>query len=135
MKFGTSPFAALCAAAALTLALQPALAASADDLVAKLDKDSDKTLDLNEVKAAASAHFDRLDTDADHTLDAKELSGIVGQKTFKQADPDNDGTIDKAEYLKLVEQLFKKADVDHDGTLDAHEFSSKSGAALRRLID
>ena len=37
-------------------------------------KDSDKTLDLAEVKAAAAAHFDKLNKDSDDTLDAKELA-------------------------------------------------------------
>jgi Ca2+-binding EF-hand superfamily protein len=45
------------------------------------------------------------------------ISVSVGAKAFKAADPDNDGTLTKDEYLALVEKLFNKADVDHDGTL------------------
>src|SRR5271163_2140981 len=84
---------------------------SASSVVSKTDQDSDNTLDLAEVKAAASAKFDKLNKDADGTLDAKEVEGIIGAKTFKAADPDNDGTLTKDEYLALVEKLFKKADV------------------------
>jgi Ca2+-binding EF-hand superfamily protein len=108
---------------------------SSAGIVGKYDKDSDQTLDLAEVKAAASAHFDKLDKDKDGTLDSKEVVGVIGQKTFKAADPDNDGTLTKDEYLALVEKLFNKADVDHDGTLSAQELKSKTAHALKRLID
>jgi len=102
--------------------------------VMNADTDADETLDLAEVKVAASAHFDTLDTDGDGTLDAQEVKGLIGAKSLKEADPDNDGSISKDEYLALVERLFKKADVDADGTLDVTELHSRSAAALRRLI-
>ena len=60
---------------------------------------------------------------------------MLGKKEFKAADPDNDGTLTKDEYLAIVERLFKKADVNNDGTLDAKELKSKAGRALKRLID
>lgn len=111
----------------------PALAQS--DVVAKHDKDSDKTLDLAEVKAGASAAFAKLNKDADDTLDKNETKGVIGAKAFKAGDPDADGTLSKDEYLAIVETLFKKADVDHEGTLDAKELNSQAGRALKRLID
>ena len=104
-------------------------------VVAKYDKDGDKTLDWNEVQAAASARFDKLNKDNDGTLDAQEVKGVIGPATFKEADPDNDGTLSKTEYLDLVKKLFKKADADGDGTLDAKELSSKAGRRLKLLID
>jgi Ca2+-binding EF-hand superfamily protein len=127
----------VCGLLGSNIALQSASAAttSAPGVVAKYDKDSDQTLDLAEVKAAASAHFDKLDKNADGTLDSKEVAGVIGQKTFKSADPDNDGTLSKDEYLALVEKLFNKVDVDHDGTLSVQELKSKTAHALKRLID
>jgi Ca2+-binding EF-hand superfamily protein len=115
-----------------TVFAQPPSGASA---VGSHDKDDDQTLDLAEVKTAAGAHFDKLDKDADGTLDAKEVKGVVSPKLFKDADPDNDGTLSKDEYLALVEKLFNKADVDHDGTLSVKELRSPAAHALRRLID
>lgn len=44
---------------------------------------------------------------------------MLGKKELKAADPNNDGTLTKNEYLAIVEKLFKKADVDNDGSLDA----------------
>jgi Ca2+-binding EF-hand superfamily protein len=110
-------------------------APTADDVISKYDSDKDQTLSLDEVKTAASAHFDKLNKDSDGTLEANEVKGVLGPKAFKAADKDNDGTLSKDEYLALVDRLFKRADADHDGTLNATELQSKSGRALRRLID
>lgn len=107
----------------------------AGDVISKYDSDKDQTLSLDEVKAAASAHFDRLDKDSDKTLATSEVKGVLGAAAFKAADTDKDGTLSKDEYMALVEKLFKRADTNHDGTLDATELKSKSGAALRRLIN
>lgn len=126
-----------CALLSAVLAAQPVVADSPAAIVAvaKHDKDNDKTLDLAEVKSAASAHFSKLDKDGDGTLDAKELKGLVGPTTLKNADLDKDGTLSKDEYMALVQKLFDQADVDHDGNLDAQELSSKAGVRLRHLID
>lgn len=105
------------------------------DLVSKYDKDNDKSLDLNEVTAATSAHFDKLNKDGDSMLEANEVKGVMGLSAFKAADADHDGTLSKDEYLALVAKLFKQADIDHDGSLTAAEFHSKSGRALKRLIN
>jgi Ca2+-binding EF-hand superfamily protein len=130
--FGTL---SLCSLMLVAIPMHAARAAPpASNAIADSDKDGDQTLDLAEVKAAASAHFDKLDKDADGTLDSKELKGIIGPKTFKAADADNDGTLSKDEYLGLVEKLFNQADVDHDGSLDAKEVNSKSAHTLKRLI-
>jgi hypothetical protein len=133
LVMGIAAFNSLVAAGLVMSSANAATPAAA--VVAKYDKDNDKTLDLAEVKAAAAAHFDQLNKDSDNTLDANEVKGVIGARTFKAADPDNDGTLDKDEYLALVAKLFDKADVDHDGTIDAKELASKSGHALRRLID
>jgi hypothetical protein len=94
--------------AGLVLHSAPA-ALAASDVISKHDKDSDKTLDLAEVTAAASAQFDKLNKDSDDTLDSKEVKGVLGNEEFKAADPDNDGTLTKDEYLAIVEKLVKKS--------------------------
>jgi len=99
------------------------------------DTDSDGTLDLNEVKAAAATEFDKLDTDKDGTLDAKEVGGRITQKSFASADPDKDGKLSKDEYVALAVSLFKAADPDGDGTLDANELHSDAGMQLNHIIE
>ncbi|HUZ90746.1 MAG TPA: EF-hand domain-containing protein [Methylocella sp.] len=124
----------LCLYSLSAVILSTGLSTAKSSPIAALDKDNDGTLDLAEVKDAASALFDKLEKDKDGTLDAKEVGRRIGEKEFKEADPDNDGTLSKTEYLALVEKLFHAADADKDGTLDAKELGSKPGIALLHLI-
>jgi hypothetical protein len=117
------------AASAPTLAF-----AAGGDNPMRFDTDNDRTLDLDEVRKAASARFDALDTDADKTLDRKESREALTGSAFRKADPDSDGTLSKDEYLALVEQRFHAADTDKDGTLDRKELTSTAGKALLRLL-
>ena len=68
--------------------------------------------------------FDKLDVDHDGTVDRKELEGRISAEDWKIADPDNDKTISKAEYLAFVEVAFKRANPDNDGSIDAKELKS-----------
>ncbi len=98
-----------------------------------LDSDHDGTVDLNEVRTAASAVFDRLDRDHDGTLDKRELRGRLSARELAAEDGDHDGTLTKDEYLATVEKRFKAANSDSDDTLDSKELSSRSGRELQRL--
>jgi Ca2+-binding EF-hand superfamily protein len=102
--------------------------------VRMFDLDNDGTLDLGEVKKAASALFAKLDRDHDGTLDKRELRGRLSAKEFAAADPDHDGTLTADEYLAVVEQRFNAANPDKDGTLDAKELNSATAQALLRLL-
>ncbi|MBT1514676.1 EF-hand domain-containing protein [Bradyrhizobium sp. SRL28] len=104
------------------------------DPVKMFDSDNDGTLDLAEVKKAASAMFTKLDPDRDGTLDARELRGRLSAKELAAADPDRDGTLTLDEYLAVVEQRFNAANPDKDGTLDAKELRSSAGRSLLRLM-
>src|SRR3979490_2318484 len=98
------------------------------------DTDKDGTLDLAEVKKAASALFARLDRDHDGTLDKRELAGRLSAGELAAADPDHDGTLTVDEYLAVVEQRFNAANPDKDRTLDAKELNNPAGQALLRLL-
>ncbi len=122
-------------ALAFTLAVLSGPAWSASGGAVKMfDTDNDGTLDLAEVKTAASALFAKLDPDHDGTLDTRELRGRLTTKELATADPDHDGTLTLDEYLSVVEQRFKAADPDNDGTLDAKELKSRAGRTLLRLL-
>ena len=122
------------AVAALVGVAAPALAATKTGPVARFDTDNDGTVDLNEAKKAASELFDKLDTDKDGTLDSKELNGRLTHKELTAADPDNDGTLTKEEYLAVVEKRFKAADPDNDGTVSATELKTAAGRSLSQLL-
>jgi Ca2+-binding EF-hand superfamily protein len=118
-----------------------AIAAPADtspedqsSVMSKIDIDHDGSVSLDEAKKAAIAKFDTLDTDKEGTLDASELTGILARNDLIKADKDKDNTLDKAEFLALVEKLFAAADKDRDGTLDATELSTEHGRALVALL-
>ncbi len=114
---------------------QPATSALAKATapVAALDTDDDGTVDLKEINKSATDLFASLEKDADGTVDLREMKGRVSKKAFKTADPDNDGTLSKDEFLTMVSVMFKDADPDNDGTLDAKELASKKGKALLRV--
>jgi len=44
-----------------------------------------------------------------------------GDKHFTEADTDNDGTVDKAEFTAQAGKKFEEMDTDHDGTLTKEE--------------
>jgi len=112
-----------------------ALAAPPSSSAVKMfDTDNDGTLDLAEVKKAATALFAKLDRDHDGTIDRRELAGRLSAKELAAADPDHDGTLTLDEYLAVVAQRFAAADPDKDGTLDAKELNSPAGRALLRLL-
>lgn len=126
-----------CIVAALAAAAlaEPAFAAGRRANPIKMfDTDNDGTLDLAEVKKAASALFAKLDRDRDGTLDRRELAGRLSARELAAADPDHDGTLTSDEYLAVVEQRFNAANPDKDGTLDVKELNTPAGQALLRLL-
>jgi arsenate reductase-like glutaredoxin family protein len=101
----------------------------------KADKDNDGTLDKEEAKAMPriSKHFDAIDTDKSGTVDLKEVEASMkgaaksmhakGEAKFKNADKDNDGTLDKEEAKAMpnVAKHFDAIDADKDGTVSLEE--------------
>jgi Ca2+-binding EF-hand superfamily protein len=118
-------------ASALTFAVSPSLAAS---VFSGIDTNADGTIDLDEAKAAASKTFDQLDANHDGTLNRAELRGRVSRQDWKIANPDNDKTLTKEEYLKYVEFAFKRADTDNEGKIEANEARTPEGRVLMRLL-
>jgi hypothetical protein len=136
----------LAAAAVAALAASPALAQAdmtekpansiqsqygASNDPSRFDLDHDGELSLAEAKSAAAFRFDILDPDHDGSLSAQELGSRVSAADLKRVDPDKDGTLDKAEYLKLVEERYKAAagGADHGMKL-ADLNSTESGKRL-----
>ena len=98
------------------------------------DTDHDGTLSVEEVREAATAQFEKLDRRHRGKLSRNQLAGIVTFQQFRAADKDHKGTLDKFEFLALVELLFERADKNHNGTLDKRELGSGAGRALMRLF-
>jgi Ca2+-binding EF-hand superfamily protein len=121
------------ALAGLVVAALSSISANAASFQA-MDSNKDGTLDLSEVKQAASRKFDQLDRKRAGTLTRAQIGRLrLTRKEFAAADPDNDGTISKDEYLAVVEKRFNAADVDRTGKLSLQQFNSRAGLPLRRL--
>ena len=69
--------------AGLVLRSAPA-ALAASDVISKHDKDSDKTLDLAEVTAAASAQFDKLNKNSTTRWTARKSKVCLARKNSRQ---------------------------------------------------
>src|ERR1700694_6008765 len=106
----------IAALALLSLALvtPPTQAAgvNVDGFIRQWDADHDGAFSLDEIKKAASARFDALDRDHDGSLDRREVGATVSPQELRQADVDKEGTLDKNEYLTMIEKRFQAADKD-----------------------
>ena len=105
-----------------------------DAFLQQWDTDHDGTLSVDEIKKAAIARFEELDRNHKGRLSRNQLTGVLTFQQFRQADKDKDGTLDKDEFLSVVEELFQAADKDHDGTLDKTELGSSTGRTLLKLF-
>jgi len=105
-----------------------------DAFLQQWDTDHDGTLSVDEIKKAAIARFEELDRKHKGRLSRNQLAGVLTLQQFRQADKDKDRTLDKDEFLSVVEKLFQAADKDHDGTLDNKELGTSTGRALLKLF-
>jgi Ca2+-binding EF-hand superfamily protein len=62
------------------------------------------------------------------------LHGRLTHLEFAAADPDNDRTLTKDEFLAVVEKRFGAADRDNDGKLSAAELKKGAGKSLSKLL-
>jgi len=97
--------------------------------------DDNGTIDLEQAKRAAEIRFQHLDRHHTGKLSWTQLGRRrVTLQEFSWADRDHEGTLDKDEYLTLVERQFRAADLDHDGRVSRAEFYATAGLPLRRLL-
>lgn len=105
------------------------------DLMRAIDIDRDGTLDLAEAKSAAAKRYDDLNPELDDALDRQEATRrSLASATFRAADADRNGVVNKAEWLALVERRFQAADPDRDGTVSRAELRSDRGKSLARFL-
>jgi hypothetical protein len=98
------------------------------------DTNKDGSVDKAEAQAMHDKHFDKMDANHDGKLSKDEMAACKkdgmhnshhekGSMAFKNADKDNDGTLDKKEAKSLpnVSKHFDEIDTDKDGTVDRDE--------------
>jgi hypothetical protein len=126
------------AAGTLAVNLQPiaaqAYSPSPQAVIAACDMDKNGTIDENEFKTAAGALFDKLDADRDRVLSERELQGRMTNTQFREADLDNDKSLNKNEYLMFAGKVFRATDRDNDSLVGANELTTPAGKVLILLI-
>lgn len=78
--------------------------------------------------------FTKADKDKNGTLSLVEARKFgITTKAFQQANPDKDGSLDKAEFIAAITARFEAANPDKDGTLDWRE-AQKAGIKSKKVF-
>lgn len=104
----------------------------AREMFRRLDQNSDRALQFEEIRAARAALFQRLDTSRDDMLEAAEipdanprgaeivLLGGIDALT-ERMDQNGDGRISGSEFASFLPERIVQADVNGDGKLSVRE--------------
>lgn len=134
MSYRLATCAAIMAAA---FAVAPAAAQQSytgADVLKKLNKDGDNTLELAEVIDAGVKVFEAINPDGDTTLESNETAGRITEKDWQRANKDGDKTLEMDEWLSILRKRFNKANPDKDGSLDEAELNTKAGQQVILMI-
>lgn len=109
--------------------------AQIDPAFAKADKDKNGTLSLVEARrfGISAKAFHKANPDKDGSLDKAEFGAAITAR-FEAANPDKDGTLDWREAQKAgikSKKVFSAANPDKDGTLDLAEYLAALTAQAR----
>ncbi|WP_213954758.1 EF-hand domain-containing protein [Variovorax sp. dw_954] len=86
-------------------------------------------------EAEIAAAFKQADPDNDGTVSRAEARKFgISRAAFEQANPDKDGTLDIKEFMAAITWQFNKANPDNDGTLDPKE-AAKAGIKNKKTFD
>lgn len=111
----------------------PAKAKSCPALDA-VDPDGDGSWSIFEAKQRALAVFAKLNKDNDGTLELDEVAGRLTKEQFDKVDIIKRKGIDRLEWLKMTKKLFRAANGDRDRTIECDEIASPAGKALAHVL-
>lgn len=132
-------------AAVLLLASTFALAQERESAaLANADADNDGQITRQEYIDARAAQFAKLDRNSDGFIDDADSRDDAerSQRSKRMAaairgrlDANDDGKIDKQEFVSAPTMLFDRFDSDKNGVLDAKELDAARSAAKERMRD
>ena len=111
------------------------------DKTKAVDSDRDGTISLGEAKTAAADTFDKIDINRDGVVNNTELGGRV--TLLDEITPclghqyyfwKKDKTLNKDQYLAIVEGRFKAVSAESGGTCDAKTLETMPGQSLLELL-
>ena len=114
-----------------------------ETIVSRVDKDGDKKLSLEEVRAAAARQYDLIRSKNGDRVTMLQLGGRLVPADLKAVSgaPGVATSVSKDQYLALVDRFFDEADVRHkagdppgSGELDMDELGSPAGKKLIGLL-
>lgn len=111
----------------------PVKAKSCPELDA-VDPDGDGSWSIFEAKNRALMVFAKLNKDGDRTLELDELAGRLTKEQFDKVDVIKRKGIDRIEWLRMTKKLFRAANPDRDITLECDEIVSPAGRALAHVL-
>lgn len=111
----------------------PVKAKSCPELNA-VDPDGDGSWTIFEAKRRALNVFAKINKDGDRTLELDELKGRMTAKEFAATQRGRDGKMSRLELLRVTKTLFRAANKDRDWSLECDEIDSPAGRALARLL-
>jgi len=95
--------------------------------LARFDRDGNGVVSRDEMRAAASEHFDKVDANKDGRITADEMQAAGrdrASKHFAKKDKNGDGKLTRDEVAHMPDQVFARIDANHDGALAPDELAA-----------
>ena len=103
------------------------LSLAADDLFSKIDKNKDGKISNKEYVDAVVATFNKYDLNKNGVLSKEEIKfieKIESEKFIKDVDSNNDGKIERNEFIAAAEKIFLRMDKNKDNYINRREWNA-----------
>ena len=99
----------------------------------RLDANGDSELTLEEMTAKQAAIIEEADTDGNGALSKAEMRAFrEAKRAERNPDKNDDGVIDRTEFINAAQDRFDRLDRNGDGVLSEDERPGKKGRRGRR---
>jgi Ca2+-binding EF-hand superfamily protein len=111
---------------------------AAGDNFQKLDKNNDGKISKKEYLDAVAATFKKYDLNKDGVLSKEEIKSIERkietEKFIKDVDSNNDGKIERNEFIVAAEKMFLRIDKNKDNYIDRKEWNAGKSSSRTLFV-